>query len=263
LKGGQNLFLEDPGMAIVTESVSYPAADGLPVQTFLARPEGNGPYPAILMCYEFWGMLEVPGGGPHMRDVAVRFANEGYVAIVPDYYATRGQQPTMDGGTITGSPPDEEADRDLCDAVHWLQQQPYVQAEHIGVIGWCGGGRHALFLAVRCPELKAAASFYGRPVNRPQQTGPSPIDLVPQMRAAIFGAYGGDDGAIPVENARQLDAALAQHGVPHEVHIYPGAGHAFMNNERDSYREPSATESWQSMLDFFAEHLKGAVLTRR
>jgi carboxymethylenebutenolidase len=80
---------------VLAETTSYPAQDGMAVSTYLARPEGAGPFPAILMAYEFWGMLEVPGGGPHMRDMAQRFAREGYVAAVPDYYATRGKQPTM------------------------------------------------------------------------------------------------------------------------------------------------------------------------
>jgi len=246
-------------MTAITETVSFAAADGLPVKSFLARPEGDGPFPAVLMCYEFWGMLDVPGGGPHMRDVAGRFADAGYVALVPDYYATRGQQPTMEGGTISGGPPDDEADRDLCDAVRWLQRQAYVQADRVGVIGWCGGGRHALFLAARCPEIRAAASFYGRPVNRPGMEAASPIDLVPQMRCPVFGAYAEDDRAIPSETVGELERALEQHRVPHEIHIYPGAGHAFMNDQRDSYHEPSATDSWRRVLEFFERHLKGAV----
>jgi carboxymethylenebutenolidase len=246
-------------MDVITETVTYPAPDGLPVQTYLARPAGDGPFPGILMCYELWGMLEIAGGGPHMRDVAARFAREGYVAIVPDYYATRGQQPSMQGGTIVGGPPDEEADEDLCAAVRWLQGQPYIQADRIGVIGWCGGGRHALFLAARCPELRAAAAFYGRPVNRPGAGPISPLDLVPQMRSPVFAVFGEDDPAIPTESARALQQALAQHGVPHEFHLYPGAGHAFMNDQRDSYYEPAAADSWRRVLDFFAQHLKGVV----
>src|SRR5579871_3367505 len=168
--GSDNAFpimTRDERMASITADVRYLASDGVPIHSYLARPEGEGRYPGILMCYEFWGMLEVPAGGPHMREVAQRFAAAGYVALVPDYYAARGQQPSMEGGTIVGGPPDEQADRDLCDAVHWLQQQPFVDAHNIGVIGWCGGGRHALYLAARCPEVRAVASFYGRPVNRP------------------------------------------------------------------------------------------------
>src|SRR5688500_4305727 len=125
---------------VVTEQVSFAAADSIPVNCYLARPDGNGPCPAILMCYEFWGMLEVPGGGPHMRAVAQRVAIDGYVALVPDYYARRGQQPIIEDGTITGSPPDDEADRDLCDAVKWMQQQPFGDGDRVGVLGRCGGG---------------------------------------------------------------------------------------------------------------------------
>jgi carboxymethylenebutenolidase len=208
------------------------------------------------MGYEFWGMLEVPGGGPHMRDVAERFAREGYVAAVPDYYAARGQQPTMEGGTIKGGPSDDQSTSDLTVAVAWLRAMPTVARERVGVIGWCGGGRQALYLAGRCHDLRAAATFYGRPINRPGQPGESPIDLVPQMRCPIFGAYGEADRAIAVDTVRQLEAALQQHGVPHEMHYYANAGHAFMNDQRPDYVEAAAKAAWRDVLSFFARHLK-------
>jgi carboxymethylenebutenolidase len=132
-----------------------------------------------------------------------------------------------------------------------------VAADRIGVIGWCGGGRQALFLAGRCHDLRAAASFYGRPINRPSQQGASPIDLVPQMRCPIFGAYGEADRAIAVDTVRQLEDALKQHGVPHEMHYYAGAGHAFMNDQRPDYVEAAAKTAWRDVLSFFARNLKG------
>ncbi len=243
---------------MITETLSYLADDGVSVATFLARPDGAGRFPALVMGYEFWGMLEVPGGGPHMRDVAGRFAEAGYVAAVPDYYAARGQQPTMEGGTIKGAPTDEQSGRDLEACVRWLGTLPYVAAGRIGTIGWCGGGRQALFLAARSDAIRAAASFYGRPVNRPNQPGPGPIDVVPKIRCPVFGAYGEDDKAIPVDTVRQFEATLARQGLPHEMHIYPGAGHAFMNDQRDSYYAPAAAEAWQSVVAFFDRHLGSA-----
>lgn len=240
---------------MIAERLSYRADDGAAVGTFLARPDGTGPFPALVLAYEFWGMLEVPGGGPHMRDVSGRFAAEGYVAVVPDYYAARGQQPTMEGGTIKGAPSDEQAGRDLEACVRWLSALPFAARERIGTIGWCGGGRQALFLAARSDAVRAAASFYGRPVNRPNQPGPSPIDVAGSMRCPVFGAYGEDDKAIPVETVRQFEAELARHNVPHEIHYYAGAGHAFMNDQRDGYFEPAAKEAWRSMVAFFNRHL--------
>jgi carboxymethylenebutenolidase len=246
-------------LSVIAATLSYTADDGAKVATYLARPEGAGPYPALVMGYEFWGMLEVPGGGPHMRDVAGRFAEAGYVAAVPDYYAARGQQPTMEGGTIKGAPSDEQSGRDLEACVRWLAALPYVAGDRLGTIGWCGGGRQALFLAGRSGSIRAAASFYGRPVNRPNQPRPGPIDVVGSIRCPVFGAYGEDDKAIPVETVREFEAALELAGVPHEIHYYRGAGHAFMNDQRDSYYAPAARESWQSVLAFFDRHVgKGA-----
>ncbi len=240
---------------MIAETLSYRADDGASVPTFLARPEGAGPFPALVLGYEFWGMLEVPGGGPHMRDLAGRFAEAGYVAAVPDTYAARGQQPTMEGGTIKGAPSDEQSGRDLAACVGWLAALPYVAGDRIGTVGWCGGGRQALFLAARSDAIRACAAFYGRPVNRPNQPGPGPIDVVASIRCPVFGAYGEDDKAIPVETVRQFEAALGRAGVAHEMHYYAGAGHAFMNDQRDSYFEPAARESWRSLVAFFDRHL--------
>jgi carboxymethylenebutenolidase len=249
-----------PKVNVITETTSFKAADGVPVTTYLARPDGTAKFPALVLGYEFWGMLEVPAGAPHMRELAGRFAGAGYVAAVPDYYAARGQQPTMEGGTITGSPSDEQSSSDLCDAVHWLQAQPYVDAERIGVIGWCGGGRQALFLAAKCPGVRAAASFYGRPINRPTQPGPSPIDLVDRMPCPIFGAYGAADRGIAVETVHAFEAALAAAGKTHEIHVYPEAEHAFMNDRRpEGYNAAAAADAWARVLDFFGRHLGAPV----
>jgi carboxymethylenebutenolidase len=247
-------------LSISTETTSFRATDGATVSTYVARPAGTGPFPALVLGYEFWGMLDVPAGGPHMRDVAARFAAEGYVAAVPDYYAARGQQPTMEGGTIVGSPSDEQSTSDLRDCVHWLVGRPDVDAERIGVIGWCGGGRQALFLAANCPELRAAAAFYGRPINRPTQPGPSPIDLIDRMHCPIFGAYGAADRGIAVEAVERFRDALAAHGKTAEIHVYPDGEHAFMNDRRpEGYNATAAAAAWRDVVAFFERYLKAPV----
>jgi carboxymethylenebutenolidase len=243
---------------ILTSTEAYTAADGATISTYLARPAASLPGPGIVMLYEFWGMLEVPGGGPHMRDVAQRFARAGYAAAVPDYYAARGQQPTMEGGVISGGPPDEQADDDLCRGVRWLAAQPFVAGQRVGVIGWCGGGRHALFLAAGCAEVAAAVGFYGPPINRPGRPGPSPIDVVQHITCPVLLGFGAEDHVIPVPVVQQLEAELARSGVRHALHIYPEAGHAFMNDQRDSYNPRAASDAWQRVLDFFGRELGSA-----
>jgi carboxymethylenebutenolidase len=247
-------------MNVVTEETTYAAHDGTLIETFVARPAGDELSPALVLGYEFWGMLEVPAGGPHMRDVAARLAANGFIAIVPDYYAARGKQPTMEGGTIVGSPTDEESTSDLVDAVEWLTTLPYVDASRIGAIGWCGGGRQVIFLAARTPRVRAVASFYGRPVNRPNMHGPSPIDVIGQIGAPIFGAYGTADKAIPLDTVERFRDALAEAGKIAEIHIFPGAEHAFMNDRRpEGYQPETAAESWRLVIDFFNRHLRAAV----
>jgi carboxymethylenebutenolidase len=244
-------------LSILTETTTYQARDGVRVSTYVARPDGAGRYPALVLGYEFWGMLEVPAGAPHMRDCAARFAENGYVAAIPDYYAARGQQPTMEGGTIVGSPSDEQSNSDLNDAVDWLEGLPYVDGERIGVIGWCGGGRQAWFLAANCAKLRAAASFYGRPINRPTMHGPSPIDLIPQMKCALFGGYGAADAGIAVETVEKFRDALVAQGKTAEIHIYPNGKHAFMNDRRpEGYDRDAADAAWRDVLGFFERYLK-------
>jgi len=79
---------------------------------------------------------------------------------------------------------------------------------------------------------------------------------VPEMRCPVFGAYGDADPGIPIESVRDLEAALQKHGKPHQIHVYAGAPHAFMNDQRDSYRELAAADAWRRVLRFFAENLR-------
>lgn len=242
-------------MTIVSTQTHYRTEDGRSVPTFLSRPDGDGQRPAILMAYEFYGMLEVPGGGPHMRDVAERFARAGFDAAVPDYYAARGKQPTMSGGTISGGPSDDETQTDLRDGVGWLRAMESGNRT-VGIVGWCGGGRHALLYAAQIGDVAAAVSFYGRLNNRPGATGPAALDLAASFRCPVFGAYGETDHAIPVASARQFDGALSAAGVAHEMHIYPGAGHAFMNDQRDSFVPAAAQDAWSKLIAFFDRTLR-------
>ncbi len=244
-------------MAVTTEFRRFSLPGGATMPVTVAVPARAAPYPTILMGYELWGMQEMPGAAPHMRDVAGRFAQAGYFTVIPDYYAARGRQPKFENGKIIGSPPDAESIADLLATVDWLTGLKEVDGNRIGMIGWCGGGRQALYLASRSPDLRAVAAFYGRPINLPHMQGPSPIDGVPDIKCPVFGAYGEADHSIPADTARALDKALSDAGVPHEVHIYPGAGHAFMNDGRDSYQAVAARDSWARVLAFFDRHLKG------
>jgi carboxymethylenebutenolidase len=98
--------------------------------------------------------------------------------------------------------------------------------------------------------------FYGPPINRPGRPGPSPIDVVPRIECPVLLGFGAEDHVISLPVVRQLEAELVRCGVKHALHVYPDAGHAFMNDQRDSYNPTAADEAWQRVLDFFARELR-------
>jgi carboxymethylenebutenolidase len=143
---------------IHTSMVEY-QSDGTKIAAFLARPAGAGPYPAMLVLQEWWGL------NSHIKDIAMRFAGEGYVALAPDLYARQGNKVTTDAteaGTLMGNLKDEVTLQDLRAAVAFLKNQSSVSPQRIGVIGFCMGGTYALLAAENIPDIKASVPFYGQ-----------------------------------------------------------------------------------------------------
>jgi carboxymethylenebutenolidase len=236
---------------IHTSMVDY-QSDGANIAAFLARPGGPGPYPAMLVLQEWWGLND------HIKDIAMRFAREGYVALAPDLYSRQGNKVTTDpgeAGSLMGNLRDEVALKDLQAAVAYLKNQPPVDAGKIGVIGFCMGGTYALLSAANIPDIKASAPFYGQIVyDRPG----GPIDQVAKLGCPLMYIYGDADGWITGDHVDRLEAALKQHGKNGQVIRYKGAPHAFFNDTRpESYRPDDARDAWDRTLRFFTQHLKG------
>ncbi len=235
---------------IHTSMVDY-QSDGVHIAAFLARPAGTGPSPAILVLQEWWGLDN------HIKDIAMRFAREGYVALAPDLYSRQGNKVTTDpgeAGSLMGNLNDDVALKDLRAAVAYLQHQPQVDAAKIGVIGFCMGGTYALLSAENLPDIKASAPFYGQIVyDRPG----GPIEQISQLACPVMYIYGDADGWITNDHVDRLEAALKQHGKNGQIIRYQGAPHAFFNDTRpDSYRPSDACDAWDRTLKFFAQHLK-------
>jgi carboxymethylenebutenolidase len=224
---------------LMTETVDYQDPDGETLMGYLVRPSGE-PKPAVVVIQEWWGLND------HIKDVANRFAEQGYVALAPDLY--KG---------VVATEPDEamklvmeldmaEAAREIQHAIDFLQGQDYVAGEKVGIVGFCMGGGLALQTALAEDNLGAAVAFYGRPLA-PDQAG--------QVKAPVLGLYGAADQGIPVADVQTMEKGLADAGIQHEVQIYDGAGHAFFNDTAQSYNEAAATDAWQRTLAWFQEHL--------
>lgn len=225
---------------LVTEDVTFPS-QGDEVTAYLARPAAAGTYPAVMICHENRGLTD------HIRDVARRFAKEGYVALAPDLLSREGGTATLDRDAVPGLLTDAGIDRHVGDftaAYEYLQGQDFVEPDRIAMNGYCFGGGVTWQATTQLP-LKAAAPFYG----------PAPdLEDVPNITAAVLGVYAEQDERINagIEPLRQ---ALEEAGITYQINIYPGVNHAFHNDTGERYVEEQATQAWHDMLAWFAQYV--------
>ncbi len=225
---------------LVTASVEYQDSDGKTLMGYLVRPQGDTAKPVIVVIQEWWGLND------HIKDVANRFAGEGFVALAPDLYHG-----------VVATEPDEarklvmeldmaEAVKEIQRGIDFLQEQSYVAGPKVGVVGFCMGGGLALQTALAEADLGAAVAFYGRPLTP---------DQVKQVKTPVLGLYGATDQGIPVAEVEAMGNALKEAGVESEVQVYEGAGHAFFNDTAPSYNADAAQDAWPRTLEWFRKHL--------
>ena len=224
-------------------------AKDVAMDTILAVPAAEGPFPAMIVVHENLGLSdENPGAGPYIRDVCTRLAENGHVALAPNLFA-RGQGPK--------ELHDAQVIADLQAAFNALAARSDVRASRIGVMGFCMGGCYALLLACSQPELAACASFYGRVryAELSEQKPISPIDLIPIIACPLIGVYGELDHIVTQDDVALLRGTLDKNDKEYEIYSYPGALHAFCNHRRDRYHPQAAEDAWAKTLAFFAKHL--------
>jgi carboxymethylenebutenolidase len=225
------------------ESVTFKSG-GENASGFLATPEGKGPFPAVVVIQEWWGLND------WVKDQARALAKEGYVALAPDLF--RGKvtaSPEEAHQLMMGAPPDRVL-RDLQAAYAFLQARSDVKKDRIGSIGWCFGGRYSLELATKEPTLAAAVVYYGAPPTDPA--------AIAAIKAPVLGNFGGDDKGPSPDQVRAFEAAMKKAGKSIDVKIYEGAPHAFanVNNPWKGYREAAAKDAWSRSIAFLAANLK-------
>jgi carboxymethylenebutenolidase len=238
---------------IVLAAASAFAADGKPVsyksgdetvQGVLYTPAGKGPFPALVVVHEWWGLND------WVKEQASKLADQGYASLAVDLYRGKvATTPDMAHEIMRGVPEDR-AKRDLHAAVEFLKSQPTVKKDRIGAIGWCMGGGYALDIALQEPDLAATVINYGHLATDP--------DALKKINAPILGLFGGQDHGIPPADVNKFEQQLKQLGKKVDVKIYDDAGHAFENsNNKDGYRPADAADAWKRTVDFLAMTLKG------
>lgn len=221
-------------------------SDGRGLEAYLARPEGEGPFPGVVVIHEIFGIND------NIREVADRFAREGYVALAVDLFANQNRAVCMArllAGTLL-RPLEHGGVRDLSAALDRLMVQDGVDPSRLGAIGFCIGGTLALALACTDGRLKAIAPYYGM--------NPRPLEAV-RRSCPVVGSY--PDKDFTTAGGKKLDAALEDYGVPHNIKVYEGAKHSFFNDHGPSFDGAASEDSWRRVMDFFGEYVagKGAV----
>jgi carboxymethylenebutenolidase len=240
--------------AVQTAEVDFPGA-GVRVKGHVARPDGVTRAPGLVLIPDVRGLTD------HYRDVARRFAAEGFCTLVVDLYSREGAPELPDMPSVFAwieALPDPRVLGDVGAAVAYLASRPDVRADRIGITGFCMGGQYALMAACTVPGLAACVSWYGmlRYPQKNERKPASPLELAPRLACPYLGLFGAEDALIPNGDVAELRAILERAGKRFEIVSYPGAGHAFFNDTRpDAYRPDAAADGWRRAIGFFATHL--------
>ena len=228
--------------------ISLAVKDAPAMNAYVSLPIGKGPFPAIMIFQEAYGVNH------HIRNVADRIANEGYIAIAPELFH-RTAPPGFDSpyGDFAAVMPHfqalttENIINDVQATHDWLMTQDNVQKDKIGCIGFCLGGRVS-FLANSAVQLAASISFYGGGMHLVAERAASLS--APQL---LF--WGGKDQHIKQEHVQTVIDSLKKSDKAYINVEISYADHAFFCDERPSYHPEAARESWGMVKEFFRNKL--------
>jgi carboxymethylenebutenolidase len=235
---------------MATSSWQQTESDNNPMPLYVSVPDGAGPFPALVVIQHQTGVDEF------MQGMTQRLAGAGYLAAAPNLYHRDGPDCQDDARTRSQRLGDRRVTLDIEATVKFLHSQSAVDSKRIGIIGFCMGGRIVYLAAATNPAFKAAVTFY--PGNTGRAWGrdiPSPFERTGDIYCPVQGHFGDDDKNPSPEDREKLAAALTKHQKIHEFYAYAGAGHAFMDNTKESFRPSAEAEAWPRTLEFLRRHL--------
>jgi carboxymethylenebutenolidase len=238
------------------ETITISGHGGEEIEAYLAQPVAPGHYGGVVVIHH------MPGYDRSTKEIARRFAAEGYIALMPNLYHREAPGGAPDDAAALaraqGGVPDERLLGDVEGAMNHIRSMPNANAK-VATIGHCSGGRQSFLSAVSLP-LDAAVDCYGGAVV----TGPPPgmaVKMQPllgrskDLRCPLLGLFGDEDKFPTPDEVAILDKELGSHGKTYEFHSYPGAGHAFFDVDRPSYRPEAAVDGYKKIGAFFARYL--------
>jgi carboxymethylenebutenolidase len=222
---------------------------------YVSNPAGNGPFPAVIVYIEAFGLNE------NIKRICDRLASEGYVALAPDLYsfdkdnvAAYTDMPKAMG--LMGKFTDEKLVDDAGASIRFLKSQKNVSGK-IGTTGFCMGGRLAFLTACEFPDdIQASAHFYGGiSAARPGKTL-VPMDEAPKLKCPVLLNYAEKDAHIVhTVEVPAVEARLKALGKKYEVVVHQGADHGFMCDDRAAFHAEASKAGWAKMLGHFKANL--------
>lgn len=207
----------------------------------VARPD-NDTVAAVILIQEYWGIND------HIRDIAGRYANEGYLCIAPDLYRGKVAKNTEEATKLMQGLAIEDGLETIRETI--AEAKRIYKVQRIGITGYCMGGTFALRAACDISEFVAAAPFYG---DIPEE------NILRNLKVPTLFIAGKRDAWINPQKVNQLIEAARKYDLPVEVVTYD-ADHAFFNDTRpEVYNAEAAADAWRRVLDLFRKHLTIAV----
>jgi len=234
-------------------------------RTYVYRPTGKGPSPAVLVYMDGLGIR------PAMLELGERLATYGYFVLLPDLFYRSGPYEPMDPHTVFADPEKRKILMEKYFALatqanimsdtraflDYLEAQPDVKAGPIATTGYCMGGLMSLTAAGAYPdEIVATASYHGGRLatDDPQ----SPHLLAPKMKARVYVAGAIEDQSFPDDMKARLEEALTAAGVDHTIETYD-ARHGWVFRDTPVFDAAAAERHWQSLTALLHAKLGGAV----
>jgi carboxymethylenebutenolidase len=229
-----------------------PTTDG-ELPAYYARPAKGTRFPIVIVNEEIFGVHE------HIKDLCRRLAKAGYLAVATEYYARIGDLskmtdiPTIIKDVILKAP-DAQYLSDANATIDWAGKNKG-EVGHVGVTGFCRGGRQTWLIACGNPRVKAAVAWYGPVAGATSDIQPKTVlDVAGQLKCPLLGLYGGQDASIKPDDVHAAEAKAKAAGKTVEIVIYPDAPHGFNADYRPSYRKADAEDGWKRMLAWFAKY---------
>ena len=230
------------------------------METFICRPERDGPHPAVLL------LMDAPGIREELRDMARRLAAIGYCVLLPNLYYRAGRD-TMYGPDVLEPGPERDRMRavrskmtippvmeDISDILGWLDREGIAEAGPIGCHGYCMSGPYALAAAARFPDrVAAAASFYGTWLV--SEAVESPHLALAKAQGELYIACAEHDELAPLAMVGELSRFFVESGAAGELEIYPGVHHGFAFPQRWCYDRSAAERHWERLIALYRRRL--------